>query len=91
MNVQDILLTAIESLAKTATGINTGIKESRYEMESDDLNNNLDYAVMSIIDVSQLLAEIRGKIRQKCTRSMLAELSTPQILDKYGDKDKEIK
>lgn len=76
MNVQDILLTAIESLAKTATEINTGIKESCYEMESDDLNNNLDYAVMSIIDVSQLLAEIRGKIRQKCTHSMLAELST---------------
>ena len=76
MNVQDILLTAIESLAKTATEINTAIKESRYEMESDDLNNNLDYAVMSIIDVSQLLTEIRGKIRKECTRSMLAELST---------------
>lgn len=76
MNVQDILLTAMESLTKTAMEINTDIKESHYEMESDDLNNNLDYAVMSIIDVSQLLAEIRGKIRQKCTHSMLAELST---------------
>lgn len=87
MNVQDILLTAIESLAKTATEINTGIKESCYEMESDDLNNNLDYAVMSIIDVSQLLAEIRGKIRQGCTRSMLAELSVPDAFFKGKNKE----
>lgn len=76
MNVQDILLTAIESLAKTATEISVGMNDCS-EMELDVLNHTLDYAVASIIDISQLLVEIRGKIRQECTRSMLAELSTP--------------
>lgn len=81
MNVQDVLLTAIESLAKTAVVINSGIKEDHYELESDILNNNLDYAIESIIDISELLSGIR----EKSTRSMLAGLSASHRLNKDNE------